>query len=158
MSTNRPAKVFASLLAYRSVAFHGETEGVEPGMASGANRIRAMLRKHVAQRSIRFGFVLRQLGNHGGRRRNHLAQNPPHHPIAALHRAGSQTGRTLGQEHGHRQQTATVVLARIVNPNPRIGIYGRVRKRVRRARRFGRPGRGAGFAAAGLNSGISLMP
>ena len=62
-----------------------------------------MLRQHLAQRSIRFCFVLRQFGDNGGRRRDHLAQKPPHHPISALHRAGSQTGRTLRQEHGHRE-------------------------------------------------------
>ena len=35
------------------------------------------------------------------RRRNHHAQHLSDHPVPALHRAGSQSRRILGQEHRH---------------------------------------------------------
>ena len=76
-----------------------------------------MLRQYILQQRIRLRFILRQLGNDGWRRRNDLTQHSSHQPVAALHRAGPQPGRTLGQENRHGQQTAALVFARIIHAN-----------------------------------------
>ena len=105
-------------LAHGSVPFHRQSEDVKARMTSGASRIRAMLCQHVAQWRIRLGFVLRQLRHRWWRRRNHLAQEPTHHPIPALDWTGSQARGTLGQEHGHGKQAPAFVFSRIIDANP----------------------------------------
>ena len=91
-------------------------------MACRARRVAAVLGQRLAQRQLAHRrLVLRQLRHHGRRRRNLLAQQPLHHPVASLHGAGPQPRRVLRQKHRHRQQPAAAVLARHRRraPNPR---------------------------------------
>jgi len=99
-------------------------------MTPGAQRIRAMPRKDVAQWRIRCGFVFRQLRNLWRRRRDHLAEEAAHDPEPAFHWTGSQAGRTLGEEDGHRQQAATFIPSRIIDANPVVVRTGNARNAV----------------------------
>ncbi len=117
---DRPSRqVFGPRLTHRSVAFKRQAERIETRMTGGADRVRAMLGQHVAERQIRLRFVRRQFGHHRRRRRNDFAEHAMNHPVSPLHRAGSQAGRVLSEEHRHRQQTAALVACRHRPREPR---------------------------------------
>ena len=111
-------EVFFAAFADRAEAFKHQPERIEPRVAGGAIGIRAMPGQHFAQRQIHLGLVVRQFGHDRRRRRDALAQNIFHHPVAALHGAGAQARRVLGQEHRHRQQPAAIILAGVGDVHP----------------------------------------
>src|SRR5262245_8132510 len=83
-----PGEVFGSPLAYRTVAFKRQAEGIETSMAGGACGVLPVFGQHIAYRQIRLRFVARQFRDYGRRRRNHLAQHAACDPISTLHRTG----------------------------------------------------------------------
>jgi len=59
------------------------------------------------------------LGNSGTRRAAEEWFRPIRDapPIAALHRAGAQTGGRIGEKNCHRQQASALIAARVVDTN-----------------------------------------
>ena len=92
------AQIFAAEFADWPVAFKDQPIGVETRMTSRTGRICAMFRQSLPQRQIaQFAFICRKGGNIRRRRRDRLAQQTAHHPVAALHGAGTQAGGVFRQ-------------------------------------------------------------
>ena len=115
-------KIFGASLANRAVAFERQTEDIETRVAGTADRIGAVLRQKRTDGQVGLRLIVRQFGNHGRRRRNHLAEHAADEPVAALHRTGTKTGGILRHEDCHRNEAAALVLIGVIDADPDIGL------------------------------------
>src|ERR1051326_8430520 len=115
------AKIPGAQFAHRPVALEGQADGVEARVAAGAIPVGAMYRQGFAQGEVaELRFVVRQLGDSGWWGRDAFAEQTADDPVAALDRAGAQTGRVFGHENRHGQEAAASVTVRVIHPHPLV--------------------------------------